>query len=191
MKTPTKIPDFLTGKTFTEEILQILAEHFPEFNHTHQQFLEATTRLKEDHLCDLKDPIDQQISCVLLFCGFLGAKANLDHFLDPIANCFLDTDAEIYLRRAAFSTLPDYRAAQITLDSFYEAITPEQQPLYDKVTDYLCYIETAGPYLAHYLGYLYAEKLYSRIIPGYYQHPGLTLRYQRMLETYFGKSLFL
>lgn len=190
MKTPTTTSDFLTGSAFADEIIGILSAQLPEFRHTRQQYHDALAKLNGDHPCDLDAAVDQLAACILQFCGLLGAKANWEHFLNPVSKCFLDADAEIYLRRAAFPSLPDCQAAQMALDQFSAAATPEQQLLYEKVTDYLCYLETAGPYLAHYLGYQYAGQLYSRIIPGYYQDPGLTLRYQRMLNNYFGTPLF-
>ena len=53
-------------------------------------------------------------------------------------------------------------------------------------TEYICYLETVGPKLAHYYGYLLGNAMLHRVIPGYQPDLALTLGYFTMLKNYFG-----
>ena len=126
---------------------------------------------------------------MVLFSYFLGLKANWDHFMDPIGRTFLDVDAEVYLREDIARRLPDYQNAQRTQEQFYASLTPAQQERYEDITSYICHLETVGPKLAHYYGYLLGNQLFPHIVPGYGADAPLTLRYQIKLEDYLGSSI--
>ena len=137
----------------------------------------------------LVNAIDQQIGSTVLFSYFLGLKANLDHFIDPIGRTFLDVDTEVYLREDMARRLPDYQNAQRTQEQFYTSLTPVQQERYEDITSYICHLETVGPKLAHYYGYILGNQLFLHILPGYSEDAQLTLRYRHMLENYLGVSV--
>jgi len=136
---------------------------------------------------DLVSAIECQTASNLIFSGFLGLKANLDHFIDPVARNFLDADSEVYLRENTAHRLPEYERAQEIIDSFYNLLSPSQKEIYDDVVEYTSYLENVGPKLAHYYGYLLGNKILYRIIPGYHADLGVTMRYHARLEEYFGK----
>ena len=59
-----------------------------------------------------------------------------------------------------------------------------QQELADRAE--ISHLETVGPKLAHYYGYVLGNQLFPHVIPGYVADPQLTLRYRHTLEAYFG-----
>ena len=154
-------------------------------------FLEA--ELGQDSLPSvgaLVDAIYQQIGSSLLFSCFLGFKANLDHFIDPVSRTFLDVDPEVYLRENIARQLPDYLQAQHVQEQFYRTLSPKQKEKYDDgITTYICHLETVGPKLAHYYGYLLGNQLFPRIIPGYISDTQLLIQYRYMLEVYCGLNI--
>ena len=112
--------DFATDQARYKETLSWLEQTLPE----------GTTSSVEK----LVNAIDQQIDSTILFSYFLGLKANLDHFIDPIGRTFLDVDTEVYLREDIARQLPDYQNAQRTQVQFYASLTPVQQERYEGIT---------------------------------------------------------
>ena len=61
--------------------------------------------------------------------------------------------------------------------------------LWDAVLSYETALEVCGSKLAHFYGYLAGNQLLCHCIPCYQADPGLTLRYEYMLEKYFGTPI--
>ena len=95
----------ISYKEIVAKLVDFMAAHSDEFVADQASFNETISFLEAELLqcaspsvAYLVDAIDQQIGSTLLFSCFLGIKANLDHFIDPIGRTFLDVDPEIYLR---------------------------------------------------------------------------------------------
>ena len=171
----TTIMEQLTGQALTNSLIEFLEQHCGDFPEIHGKYQEAIARTEEGE--KLAEAIDAQTASDLLFSAALGLKANLDHFRDPIARTFLEVDPEIYLRETVAHSLPQYLEAQNvrnTIDANDDIIT------------YATYLETFGPKLAHYFGYLLGDELLLRIVPGYQPDPLLTIRYRDWVRTYMG-----
>ncbi len=169
------IMEQLTGQALTNSLIEFLEQHcedFPEIREKYQEAIAQTEKGKE-----LEDAIDAQTASDLLFSAALGLKANLDHFRDPIARTFLEVDPEIYLRESVAHSLPQYIEAQ-KVRAAAEAN--------DAIIEYTTYLETVGPKLAHYFGYLLGDELLPRIVPGYQPDLILTIRYRDWVRTYMG-----
>ena len=139
---------------------------------------------------DLVDAIYRQIGSTLLFSWYLGLKANIVHFIDPISRTFLDVDPEKYLRENVARKLPDYQCAQQVQEQFYNTLSPAQKDKYDEgITTYICHLETVGPKLSHYYGYLAGNQLFPRIVPGYVEDTQLNLGYLQMLKKHLGINI--
>ena len=195
----------ITVNTFFEEIsfkeivaslVDVMAANFEEFAADQTRFNETITLLENElgeevspSVSDIVDSIDQQISSSLLFACFLGLKANLDHFTDPICRTFLDVDSDIYLREDVAGQLPDYQNALRVQEKFYAVLSLAQKDKYVNVIAYISHLETVGPKLAHYYGYMLGNQLFPHMIPGYVEDLHLTLRYRHMLEEYLGISI--
>lgn len=190
--------DQLTGKEIVDSLIHVMIDNFEDFGKEHIQYegvmlaLQKQVRMENTpSVCDEIDAIQQQISSDLLFSGWLGLKANLDHYIDPIARNFLDVDPETYLREEVAHSLPRYKEAQTVRDRFYDSLSPEQQEMYEFVTTYVTHLETVGPKLAHYYGYLLGNQLFPLIVLGYVPDMSLTSQYRMTLEKYFGQKLKL
>ncbi len=182
----------LTEHHVVETLVQWMAKENEDFAADYQRYTEAMGVLQKelgDLVKDEIDAIEQQCASSLLFSGFLGLKANLDNFIDPVARNFLDVDFEVYLREETAHRLPEYERAQKIRDRFYSLLTSAQRKIYEDVITYNSHLETVGPKLAHYFGYILGNEFLPRVIPGYHPDPVLTIRYTTMLENYFGKSL--
>lgn len=189
MITTETVLERLTGKVIVDALVETLSQNFEDFDETKERCDEALARLREeigDAVQDEIAAIEQQTESYLLFSGFLGLKANWDHFMDPVARNFLDVDSETYLRENIARRLPAYCQAQEIRSRFYDLLTSEQKKLHEDITAYVSYLETAGPKLAHHFGYLLGNDLLHRIVPGYYPDAAQTMQYQMMLRTYFG-----
>ena len=187
-KTMDQISEKIT--CFVEEALET---NFQDYRLSKKRFDQTMQSLQhqlgETVVSEEKEAIRQQIASTLLFSGLLGLGANLRRFLDPLTGDFLAADSEIYLREALSRKLPDYEMAQEKRQHFYDGLTSEQQELYREITEYVSYMETAGPHLAHYFGYLLGNVLLERVIPGYTPDLAYCLRYSHYLNNYFGSPL--
>ena len=187
----------ISYKELVTKLVDVIAANSIEFAADQAHFDETIfllkTELEQDtspSATDLADAIYQQIGSTLLFSYCLGLKANLDHFIDPVSRTFLDVDPEVYLRENIARQLPDYLRAQHVQEQFYKALSPSQKEKYDDgITTYICHLETVGPKLAHYYGYLFGNELFPHVVPGYVDTAQLTLQYRYMLEAYSGTSL--
>lgn len=180
-------------KEIVAPLVNVMAENFEDFA-ADQACLQDTISSLAKELGEGSSPsvseeieaIYRQVGSSLLFSCFLGFKANYDHFIDPVGRTFLDVDPETYLREDVARQLPDYQNARRVQEQFYAALSPAQQEKYDAITTYISHLETVGPKLAHYYGYVLGNQLFPRVIPGYVADSRLTFRYQNMLEKYFG-----
>lgn len=198
MFTLQNVLDQLTGKELVDSLIQVMLDNFEDFEKEHIQY-EGVMLVLQEKIAHENSPsardnlkaIEQQISSDLLFSGMLGVKANLDHFINPIARNFLAVDPETYLREDVAHSLPRYKSAQELCDRFYDSLSPELQDLYEVVITYVTHIETVGPKLAHYYGYLLGNQILPLVVPGYIPDMALTSQYRMMLEKYFGQKLKL
>ena len=193
MLSVNKFFEEVSYKKIVSSLAEVMASNFEDFAADQARFKETLSWLKQmlpedtaPSVEKLVNSIDQQIGSTILFSYFLGLKANLDHFIDPIGRTFLDVDTEVYLREDMARRLPDYQNAQRTQEQFYASLTPVQQERYEGITSYICHLETVGPKLAHYYGYLLGNQLFPRIIPGYGEDTPFTFQYRNILENYLG-----
>lgn len=178
-----------------ESLIYIIEENFEDFPQIHHKCLEAMDSLQasldEATIQKEKDAICQQISSVALFSAVLGIQANYQYFANSVSGYFLNTDPEVYLRENIAHSLPDYTAAQQARNCFYDSLTPPQRKIYHSITEYVCYLETVVPKLAHYWGYLLGNELFPRIVPGYQPNMAFTIQYCIRFESFFGQKLNL
>ena len=190
MLSMSTIREQLSSHHIVGTFVQWMAKEYEDFAADHQRYMDAIALLQQelgDAVADEINAIERQCASDLLFSGLLGLKANLDNFVDPVARNFLDVDFEVYLREETAHRLPDYEQAQNVRNRFYSQLTPEQKEIYEDVITYTCHLETVGPKLAHYFGYILGNALLPRVVPGYHSDMVLTIRYNAMLGDYFGK----
>jgi len=191
MVTMEAILEYLTGRKTVESFVRRMLEESEDFAADYQRYVDAADVLRKElgeAVTDEIAAIEQQCASDLLFSGLLGLKANWDNFIDPVARNFLDVDFEVYLREETAHRLPQYERAQKARDQFYSTLTPAQRDTYEAVITYTSHLETVGPKLAHYYGYLLGNELLPRVVPGYHADSVQTKRYTDVLNRYFGKT---
>ena len=180
----------ISHKDIFDSLVHMMEDTFQDFPEVQSNYIRAMDALKKDlgeeSVKKEKEAIQKRIASTLFFSGWLGFQANLNYFLDPVAGDFLNAEPEIFLKEKIARTLPDYETAQEMQKQFHAGLNDAQRLIYEDVTEYICYLETAGPKLAHYYGYLLGNALLHRVVPGYQPDMAFTLRYAMMLENHFG-----
>ncbi len=190
MLTLKTILNQFSDKKLFDSLINIMENYFQDFLEVQKKYQQAMDLLQKDFgaapVEKEKEAIQKRIASTLFSSGWLGFQANLNYFLDPVAGDFLNAEPEIFLKEKTARTLPDYETAQEMQKQFYAGLNDAQRLIYEDVTEYICYLETAGPKLAHYYGYLLGNAMLHRIVPGYQPDMAFTLRYAMMLENHFG-----
>lgn len=185
----------LDNHTIMDFLITVIEENFQDFPAVQQGYILAMETMQnsigESAVHKEKEAICQQIASTVLFSGVLGLQANYHYFSDPVGGNFLNADPEVYLRENIAKHLPEYAAAQQSRSEFYSWLDAARKELYQPVTEYVCYLETVGPKLAHYFGYLLGNELLQRVVPGYQPDLAFTLQYCIKLEGYFGQHIDL
>lgn len=184
-----KMMELLTGREGVNAFVENLIAVSEDFAEDHRQFEEAIAHFKSTladdatpSVEDLCDAIRRQIASQVIFAGYLGFQANVDHFLNPVARTFIDVDPETYLREHIARTLPEYASAQTIIDRFGKQLPPELSELFERVIAYTAHLETIVPKIAHYNGFLLGNELLPFVIPGYQLDSQLTIRYCIMIR---------
>ena len=177
----------LTEHNIVDAFVQWMVKEYEDFTADYQRCMDAIATLQQelgDSVTDEIDAIEKQCASDLLFSCLLGLKANLDNFIDPVARNFLDVDFEVYLREATAHRLPVYEQAKKVRDRFYSLLTPAQKEIYEDVITYNSHLETIGPKVAHYFGYILGNKLLPRVVPGYHSDMVLTMEKTQIAESW-------
>ena len=93
MKTMKNTLEKVTKELLVELLLNFMAERNEDFAEDVKKYKDALISL-ENALSteELEDAIYRQTVCMVLFSGWLGFKANMDHFSEPVARTFLEVD---------------------------------------------------------------------------------------------------
>ena len=184
-----KMMELLARKENVDSLVENLITTSEDFAEDHKLFEEAIeyfkSALSEDvspSADDLCDAIRRQIMSQMIFAGYLGFQANVDHFLNPVARTFIDVDPETYLRESVARALPEYVSAQAIVDSFWKQLPPELNELFEQVIAYTAHFETLVPKIAHYNGFLLGNELLPFVIPGYQIDVQLTVQYCNIIR---------
>ncbi len=186
----------LSKETMTRTLTAFLERNCEDFPECKKNYMECIEALKKELGTDLAPAvdnlaaaIDQQAASDLIYSAYLGFMANLEYFRNPVANNFLNVDTETYLRENTAHRLPAYDSAQRVIDRFYEQLTDDQKEETTAIYEYVSYLETVGPKLAHYYGFLFGNEFLMRVEPAYAPDIPLTYAYRRMLQDYLGIEL--
>ena len=132
--------------------------------------------------------VNQRCETDLLFCGNLGYQSNLQNFRNPVARTFLDVDFEDYLRIEVLYKMPRRYEADTEIENFCHSLDKGQKEFYDDIIAYLVSLELVLTKLAHYVGFMFANDMLTYTEPGYAPNDILSLRYQKFMCSWFGRS---
>ena len=187
------IVESTNGREVIKSLIDLLEETSADFAEDRKRCDDAVAMLRTANLTpsvdDEIDAIHRQALSNLLFSGFLGFKANWDHYINPVERTFMDVDFDVFLCEATAKKLPEYECAQIVRLQFYSLLTPNQRIVYEDIAAYGEHLETVIPKLGHYYGFLLGNFLLPHIVLGYCPDQRLTMQYRRRLEAYLGLVL--
>ena len=182
-----------------ENVSDTLRKIDPQFAHEEQQYICTVEALKAE-IGDTVSPTaaeyiaakEQKICAELVYVAWIGFQQNLACFQNPVNSLFLKLDYEDFHQERRMHMLPQVRQALKTIDGFHSALreSPERnKDLTDGIVSYMSYLETTGYKLAHYFGFILADKLLEHVVPGYCSDSLTTLAYARELREYLKLDL--
>ena len=183
-------------ETMLFELIAFMERNCEGFAESRSNYSECLNMLRKElgdnatvSVDEFDEAIHDAICSDLVYSAYLGIKANLDYFENPIANNFLDVDPEIYLHEGTAHRLPAYERAYAKVNAFYEQLSPELKEATHAVTDYESHIETVGPKFAHFWAFKKANGFFPKVIPGYCASTPFTYAYEHMFAKYMGISI--
>ena len=181
-------------KIVLQNVSDVLRKIDPNFAQEELQYLAAVEALKEGigetispSASDYIAAREQEICAELIYVGWLGFQQNIECFQNPLNTMFLKMDYEDFHRERRMHTLPEVQKALETINAFCEALRTlpeEKRDLTDGITEFMSYLETTAYKLAHYFGFILADKFLYHVIPGYASDSVTTMLYARDLRDY-------
>lgn len=110
---------------------------------------------------------DQQIISDLRYCAYLGFQANLANFRCPGGNHFVAQGSDHFLREHIMYSLPGRVSYDTIITAFQTRHGRSAELQLDAIQNYYIYLETIGPKVAHYWGYVFANHFLPLAEPGY------------------------
>lgn len=129
---------------------------------------------------------DQQILSDLRYSAYLGFQANLTNFRSPVGNHFLTQGPDHFLREHIKCSLPSHTSCETAIFTFLDKHGQTARAQIDAIQNYYIYLETVGPKLSHYWGYLFANQFLPMVEPGYVCDGAQTSIYTMELRREFG-----
>lgn len=174
-----------------DDLKKVLRKTDPAFSAVEEKYIQASAALTEhgDALAtpsvhDYLAAEDQKIAAEIIYAGWLGFQFNLDCFNNPINALMLRQDFEDLHRERRMHTLPAVQTATLTIDAFYRVLPEDLRELTAGITSYYAYLQTTGYKLAHYFGFVFANKFLYYVLPGYSADDVITLEYQRNISEF-------
>lgn len=171
MNTFESILSQLTSSSLVADVKAVLREQDPEFPPVETAFQKAAcalaSRIGKEEAEKLLAAKERQILSDLVYAAYLGFQANLSNFHNPVASQFTKLDYDVFLREHIMQTLPCRAAEEKTIAAFRETYKDALSEYEDAIQSYYIYLEVAGPKLAHFWGYAFANKFLLWVEPGY------------------------
>ena len=190
---------FTSPEVVLQNVSDSLRKVDPEFIQEERQYYETIGVLRDAIGNSTSPTVDEYIAAVeaeicaeLVYVAWLGFQQNIDCFNNPVNTLFLKMDYEDFHRERRMGTLPQVQRALKTINAFHDvlrSLPEEKRNLTEGITSYISYLETAGYKLAHYFGFIFADKFLHHVIPGYCSDMATTLQYERELEEYLDVDL--
>ena len=111
--------------------------------------------------------LDQQIISDLRYSAYLGFQANLANFRCPGGNYFVAQGSDHFLHEHIMYSLPGRVSYDTIIAAFQARYGQSAEPQLETIQNYYIYLETVGPKLAHYWGYVFANHVLPLVEPGY------------------------
>lgn len=184
-----------------QNIMDTLRMVDPSFEDEHRQYIHSVDTLM-DSLCG-EDSLtvmeyiaakEKAFCSEMIYIAWLGFQQNIVCFRNPINTEFLKLDYETIHRENSFQSLPKILSALSAINDFdcsLRSLPDDIQNIAMGITDFFSYLETVGYKLAHYFGFVFADRFLGYVIPGYAPDTATTMQYAMMLQEYLDFNLSL
>lgn len=184
-------------KQILASIQEILAEINPQFSAEEQKYRHAAKKLLTSvegvspSAVEYLEALEVRYGYELLYIGWQGFQFNLDCFNSPVNALMLNGDFEDLHRERRLHTLSHTHQLQEVINAFQDALKKSNRlELTDDISDFYCTIETEGYKIAHYFGFLFADRFLPLVVPGYTPYSVITNTYSLLLSKATGFNLF-
>ena len=193
MKTLDKIMEQFTGDSILAEMADLFRKHDKEFFDDEVRYLAAVAALKKALPNSDAPRVDELIAAHkidvltrIVYAGYNGFRVNLAHFQHPFGIKFTQMDYFDYEKDHIIGHFPEnYEASKVIYD-FFQSLPEELREYETHISEYFTHFECAGPKLAHYAGYIIANKLLPWCEPGYREDWHQTQIYSDQIKNYCG-----
>ena len=182
-------------------ILDTLRTVDPSFEDEHRQYLQSVDTLMNSLRTEDSTKVmgyiaakEKAFCSEMIYIAWLGFQQNIACFRNPINTEFLKLDYETIHRENSFQSLPNILSALSAINDFdcsLRSLPDDIQNIAMGITDFFSYLETVGYKLAHYFGFVFADRFLGYVIPGYAPDTATTMQYAMMLQEYLDFNLSL
>lgn len=187
----------INTKQIAKRIKEMLKAVDPQFAEEEKKFQIAVKKLTkvvgnlvpsaEEYLMAL----EERYAYELLYICWQGFQYNLDCFNSPVNALLLQSDFEMLHRERRLHTLSHTKEAQLKISAFHTVLREKDLlELTDGISDFYANLESGGYKLAHYFGFLFADRFLPLVIPGYTPDSVITNTYSMLLSRATGFNLF-
>ena len=175
-----------------EELKRYLSERCSDYAEAEKKYLrrvrefESTEENAETLINGIIIQHEKTITACMLFAGYRGFEANRDNFQKSKRSFSQFYEPEQYLNERVMKSMSIPVQTTIELRKAYGTMTEEQKTMYEDLVSYFILLEDHGTKLAHFYGYMLANHLLYKMIPGYVVDQVQTQRYTKKLSTYLG-----
>ena len=199
------VKSILTQVTDSELVFQNVMETLrtvdPSFEDEHRQYLHSVDTLMNSLRTEDSTKVmgyiaakEKAFCSEMIYIAWLGFQQNIACFRNPINTEFLKLDYETIHRENSFQFLPKIHRALSEINDFdcaLRSLPDDIQNIAMGITDFFSYLETVGYKLAHYFGFVFADRFLGYVIPGYAPDTATTMQYAMMLQEYLDFNLSL
>lgn len=184
-------------KQIVNKVKEMLRAVDPKFAEEEQNFQKAAKELMktassivpsaEDYLAALEECYAYE----LLYICWQGFQYNLDCFVSPVNALLLQGDFEVLHRERRLHTLRHTEDARKKISEFHAAMRENNLlEATDDISNFYTMLESEGYKLAHYFGFLFADRFLPLVVPGYTPDSVITNTYSMILSRATGFNLF-
>ena len=184
-----------------QNIMDTLRMVDPSFEDEHRQYIHSVDSLMNSLCGEDSFKVTEYIAAKenafcseMIYIAWLGFQQNIACFRNPINTEFLKLDYETIHRENSFQSLPNILSALSAINDFdcsLRSLPDDIQNIAMGITDFFSYLETVGYKLAHYFGFVFADRFLGYVIPGYAPDTATTMQYAMMLQEYLDFNLSL
>lgn len=180
------IPD---AEKMFEEITVLFAyydpffeEHLADFEDAEREFKAALKGQSDVSADEYLNIVKQEFLCELSAVAWKGFMWNLACFEKRASKELLYSEPEFRFGQEHLHEIPVLSELFAKDRAIWDRLTPEIQETLENVDDYYSYLRSPGLSIAHYWGFLWANSVLPRFIPGYTPDMKLTHNFERMIR---------